>query len=373
MLANVPPCPEPQAASGNCDPASQVGITSELVGFGPAPLWLTGASGGRVYLTGSYRGAPFGLSIVIPTQAGPFDLGDVVVRAAIGIDPKTAQVSVASDPLPTILQGIPLDIRAVNVAIDRERFMFNPTSCQPMSVAGTVTSTEGAIASLSSRFQAAECRSLPFKPSLTATTAKTSRARGASLHVTVRSGVGQANIESVKVLLPKRLPARLATLKLACPQSQFQADPSGCPAASRVGTVSAHTPVLPVPMSGPAYFVSHGNAAFPDLVIVLQGDGVTIELTGKTFIGKGVTSSTFASIPDVPVTRFDLFLPAGPQSALAATGRSLCVGALLMPTTITAQNGAQTKRSTRIATTGCRGLRHKARHPGRLSKHRTRG
>jgi streptogramin lyase len=373
MLSGVPLCGDAQASAGDCPAASQIGHVTVLAGAGAMPIALP--EGGKpqdpVYLTGPYGGAPFGLAIVVPAEAGPFNLDQggrpVVVRAGIHVDPHTAQVSILSDPLPLMLQGIPLDIRAVNIAIDRERFMLNPTSCQPMSVDGTAWSAQGASAPLSSRFQAAECRDLPFKPSLTAvTSAHTSRMRGASLHVTLRSGAEQANIASVEVLLPKRLPSRLATLKLACAATQFLANPAGCPAGSKVGSAVAYTPLLPVPMTGPAYFVSHGGAAFPDLVLVLQGDGVTIQLTGRTFIDKaGITSTTFASIPDVPVTRFDLRLPEGPHSALAARG-SLCRRApLSMPTTILAQNGVRVRRDTRVAVAGCRAHRH---HPHRASR-----
>ena len=129
-----------------------------------------------------------------------------------------------------------------------------------------------------------------------------------------------ANIRSVKVNLPKQLPSRLTTLQKACPEATFNADPASCPAGSRVGTAKAVTPVLPVSLNGPAYFVSHGGAKFPELIVVLQGDGVTVDLHGETFISKaGITSSTYRQVPDVPVTTFELKLPQG-QSALAANG-----------------------------------------------------
>jgi hypothetical protein len=176
------------------------------------------------------------------------------------------------------------------------------------------------------------------------------------------------------VLLPRKLPSRLSTLKGACTEAQFNADPAGCPAASVVGTAKAYTPVLPVPLAGPAYFVSRGGAAFPDLVVVLGGDGVAIDLTGKTFIDKaGITSSTFGSVPDVPITRFDLVLPEGPHSALAAGGNP-CSSPLWMPTTITGQNGARIARKTKIAVSGCprhRRLRISRDRNGKSHKPRT--
>jgi hypothetical protein len=354
MLSSVPLCGEPQAQAGQCGPASQIGDTSEAAGAGSTPLWLTGAKGGRVYLTGPYKGAPFGLSVVVPTEAGPFNLGNIVVRAAINVDPHTAQVTATSDPLPTILRGIPLDVRTVNVTINRSDFIFNPTNCAPLAVGGRITSTEAVLANVSSRFQAANCAVLPFKPSFRVSTqGSTSRHNGASLDVKVGSSMGQANIAKVHVSLPKALPSRLETLKLACVASVFDANPAACPVASRVGTATAHTPILSNPLTGPAYLVSHGGAAFPDLEIVLQGEGITLILDGKTNIKNGITTSSFDTVPDAPISSFELKLPEGAHSTLSAPGGNLCSQALRMPTAIQGQNGALIKQSTPIEVTGC--------------------
>jgi hypothetical protein len=241
--------------------------------------------------------------------------------------------------------------------------MFNPTNCSPMSFAGTATSTQGATAAISSPFQVGSCQSLKFKPGFkVSTSGKTSRARGASLDAKILYPTGalganqasqQSNIASVKVDLPKQLPSRLTTLQKACTAAVFDANPANCPAGSLIGHGKAVTPVLASALSGPAYFVSHGGAAFPDLVVVLQGSGVTVDLVGSTFISKtGITSSTFKSVPDVPITSFELALPEGPNSALAANG-NLCSGSLAMPTAFVAQNGAVIHQSTKIAVTGC--------------------
>ncbi len=264
-----------------------------------------------------------------------------------------------SDPLPTIEQGIPLQIRTVNVSIDRAGFMFNPTNCSPLSLDGAIASSEGARALVSSRFQAADCASLPFKPRFTVSTwGGTSKKLGASLDVKVTSSSRQANIGKVFVSLPKQLPSRLTTLQQACPEATFAANPATCPAASVVGTAKAITPVLNEPLSGPAYLVSHGGAAFPDLLVILQGQGVRLDLVGNTNIKKGITTSTFAAVPDAPVASFELKLPQGPHSALTATlpasaRGSLCSTKLVMPTTLTGQNGAQVTQSTRISVQGC--------------------
>jgi hypothetical protein len=216
------------------------------------------------------------------------------------------------------------------------------------------TGAPGSSVAVSTPFAVAGCKGLSFKPSFSVLVqAKPSRKNGASLHVVVKSGAGQANIGSVKVNLPKQLPSRLSTLNLACLEKVFAANPATCPAGSKVGSATAYTPVLPVALTGPAYFVSHGGAKFPELVVVLQGDGVTVELAGETFISKaGITSSTFRSVPDVPITRFDLVLPTGAHSALAGNG-NFCKGAMYMPTQIKGQNGAVVKQSTKIAVSGC--------------------
>jgi len=361
ILKGLERCGEPQASQGTCGSGSLIGHATATAGPGSDPV----STSGQVFLTGPYKGAPFGLSVVVPAVAGPFNLGTVVVRAAVSIDPHTAQITVTSDPLPTILQGVPLDIRTVNVTIDRSGFIFNPTSCAPLSLAGVLTSAQGASASVASRFQAASCQGLAFKPSFSVSTqAGTSKKNGASLDVKVGSGAGQANIGRVVVTLPKQLPARLTTIQQACPEATFAANPASCPAGSDIGAATAYTPVLANPLVGPAYLVSHGGAAFPDLDVILQGEGVTLDLVGSIDIKHGVTSSTFASVPDAPISSFELKLPEGPHSGLAAVlpakaKGSLCGQKLTMPTTITGQNGAQLAQATKIAVIGCPKSKHK--------------
>ena len=380
IIKGVERCGEPQASQGTCAPGSLIGHTTVAAGAGPEPFVV---QGGQVFLTGPYKGAPFGLSIVVPAVAGPYNLGNVVVRAAIHVDPHTARITVVSDPLPTILQGIPLQVRKVNVTIDRPGFMFNATNCDPFTVDGSLTSAQGADASVSSHYQAVNCASLPFKPRFTVSTqAKTSKKNGASLDVKLAYPRGsQANIHSVAVTLPKQLPSRLTTIQQACPEATFAKNPGDCPAGSLIGTATAGTPVLASPVTGPAYLVSHGGAAFPDLVLILQGEGVTLELVGSIDIKKGVTSSTFASVPDAPISSFELKLPEGPHSGLTAVvpakaKGNLCGQSLVMPTTMTAQNGAVLKQSTKIAITGCPKAKKKAKakhtrgaHGKKRSKH----
>jgi hypothetical protein len=371
-LSTVKLCGEAQANAGTCGPESQIGETVVSVGVGGDPYTVTG---GKVYITGPYKGAPFGLSIVNPAKAGPFNLGYVVVRAKLEVNEETAAISVTTDnegpyKIPTIIDGIPLQIKHVFVNINRPGFTFNATNCSPLKITGELLSTEGATQNLSVPYQATNCAVLAFKPQLEASTSgKTSRANGASFHVKLGYPAGpyDANIARVKVELPKALPSRLTTLQKACTAAVFDTNPAACPPASIVGQATAKTPVLPVPLSGPAYFVSHGGEAFPSLVIVLQGYGVTVHIVGSTFIDKaGITSSTFKAVPDVPVGTFELTLPEGPFSALAATG-NFCKEKLAMPTEFVGQNGALIKTSTKIAVTGCGKVKasHKKRHKGK--------
>jgi hypothetical protein len=370
VLTGVPLCGEAQADAGTCPAASLIGETTVSVGLGSDPFTV---KGGQVFLTGPYKGAPFGLSIVNPAVAGPFNLGKVIVRAKLEIDPHTAAVTVTSDSsgpyaIPPSIDGIPLEIKHVNVTVNRGGgqgdFTFNPTNCGPLAITGRLQSIEGGAQSLAVPFQATNCAVLKFAPKFAVSTkGKTSKANGASLSVKLTypetpQGT-EANIKAVKVDLPKQLPSRLTTLQKACTAAQFEANPAGCPAASIIGHAKAVTPLIPVPLEGPAYFVSHGGEAFPSLIVVLQGYGVTVDLVGTTFISKaGITSSTFKTVPDVPVGTFELTLPQGKFSALAANlpakaKGSFCGQALAMPTAFVAQNGVEIHESTKISVTGC--------------------
>jgi hypothetical protein len=403
ILAGVKLCPEAQAEAGTCPEDSKIGETTVSAGLGSDPVSVTG---GKVYITESYKGAPFGLAIVNPVKAGPFDLEHdsanpnqqpacdcIVVRAKIDIDPLTAALTVSTDTdgphaIPNMIDGIPVQIQHVNVMITRPGFTFNPTNCSPLQLQGSIAGHEGASQAVSVPFQVTNCARLAFKPDFkVSTTAKTSKANGASLSVKLsypKAPFGsQANISMVKVDLPKQLPSRLTTLQKACLAKTFEANPESCPAASIVGHAKVITPLLPVPLEGKAYFVSHGNEAFPNLTIILKGYGVTVQLVGSTFIKNGVTSSTFKATPDVPFNTFELTLPQGPFSALTANG-DLCkqvktttkrvrvavhrhghivhvlrkvkrtvAAPLLMPTSFVAQNGAQLRQATKISVSGC--------------------
>jgi hypothetical protein len=364
LLSGVKLCGEVEANAGTCGPESQIGETVVSVGVGGDPFTVTG---GKVFITGPYEGAPFGLSITNPAKAGPFDLKEgrpVVVRAKIEVDPSTAALTITTDPsgspfaIPTIIEGFPLQIQHVNVLVNRPGFTFNPSNCAPTAVTGTIDSAEGASSPVSVPFQATNCAFLKFTPKFTVTTSgKTSKAGGASLTAKVTEPSepfgSQANISKVKVELPKQLPSRLTTLQKACTAAQFEANPAGCPAPSVIGHARVITKLVPVPLEGPVYFVSHGGEAFPSLEIVLQGYGVKIVLVGATYISKaGITSTTFKTVPDQPFETFEITLPEGKYSALAANG-SLCAQKLVMPNEFTGQNGAAIHENTTIGVTGC--------------------
>ena len=412
VLAGVELCPEPRANEGLCGENSKVGEATISVGVGNQPFTVTG---GKFYLTGPYNGsggctvgeagcAPFGLTFEVPAKAGPFDLANttnnhppcdcVVVRGKIELNPVTSAITITSNPpgspdsIPTSIEGIPLEIQHVNATTTRGDFQFNPTNCSKMPLTATLQLSEGGTSTISTPFQVTNCAALKFTPGFAVSTSgKTSKANGASLTAKITYPApfnSYANIAKVKVDLPKQLPSRLTTLQKACTAAQFEANPAGCPAASVIGHAKAITPLVPVPLEGPAYFVSHGGEAFPDLEMVLQGYGVKIILTGNTFISKaGITSSTFNAVPDQPVTSFELTLPEGKYSALAANG-SLCSltktatvkkkvtvkvhgkkkivtrkvketqpASLEMPTAFVGQNGAEIHQNTPIGVTGC--------------------
>jgi hypothetical protein len=355
-IVGVEQCPEAQANAGTCGPASEIGSTTVGAGPGPQPFYL----GGNVYLTGPYKGAPFGLSIVVPAIAGPFHLGKVVVRAAIAVNPSTAALTIAADPLPQFVDGVQLRLRTINVEIDRSGFMLNPTSCAAQSIGATIAAAQGASAGASTPFEVGGCQNLLFAPKLTASTqARTSKADGASLIVAVKTATGQANISKVDLQLPRQLPARDSTLNKACTEAQFNANPAGCPEGSDIGTATTVTPILNLPLTGPAYLVSHGGAAFPDVELVLQGEGVTIVLDGKTDIKKGITYSRFESVPDAPISSFETDLKEGPHSIFgtdlpARANNDICGQTLWLPTILTSQNGKQLEQTTKVAVTGCK-------------------
>jgi uncharacterized repeat protein (TIGR01451 family) len=383
VLTGIPLCDETDANAGTCPASSQIGHAVVASGPGPYPLVLPqpGAPELPIYLTGPYKGAPFGLSIVTPVVAGPFNLGTVITRAKIEIDPRTVQISVITDPLPQQVDGVPTDLRTIQSVITRPGFLYNPTNCEPQAFTGTATSTGGTTTGLSSPFDVGSCRSLEFHPKLTAATGKqASKANGAGVVFKLtypKAPLGsQSWLKEVKFDLPKQLPARLTTIQKACLAHVFETNRAACPAASIIGHAVVRTQVLPVPLEGPIYFVSYGSAKFPEAVLVLKGDGVTLEEHGETFINSktGVTSATFKQVPDAPFETVEVNIPTGPYSEFGTNippkdHYNLCGQKLVMPTLFKAQNGLQTTQNTPITITGCP-TPHKTKKAKKASHHK---
>jgi hypothetical protein len=324
-----------EQASPSCPPASELGDVVAAAGAGPAPFQATG----KAYLAGPYKSAPLSIAIVTPAVAGPFDLGVVVVRAAAYVDPATAQVTVKSDPLPQILEGIPLDIRSATVTIDRPNFILNPTSCDPMAVKGELLSTLNQSAPLESRFQAAECSRLAFKPNLRLKlSGKTKRGDYQGLRATLTAKPGEANIASASVTLPRSAFLAQEHIRTVCTRVQFAVDQ--CPKGSIYGKAKAVTPLLDEPLEGPVYLRSSNNK-LPDLVVALKGPDslpVEVELAGRTDSKKGALRNTFDLVPDAPVSRFTLELFGG-RKGLVVNSRNLCAGVQRASMEMTAHNG----------------------------------
>jgi hypothetical protein len=362
MLSSLAPCPAAMAGSGSCPAASRIGSSYVAVGSGWQPLWLVG----DVYLTGGYEGAPFGLAIVTHAATGPLELGQIVIRARLDIDPHTGALTITSDPLPQIVLGVPLRLRDLRLDIDRPGFILNPTNCREQRVLAIVASTQGTLAAASDPFGLADCKTLRFAPKLVASTsAKTSIGGGASLDLRFTQaagpGSGQANLAKLRIALPRSLPTRLTALQASCPVAIFAADAAACPAASVIGIARASTPLLSGQLMGPVYMVAHSHRVFPAPTVVLEGrQGLRLDLTGATTLERGGRMSiAFAGLPDMPLRSVELYLPRGRHSALTATA-DLCALSPSLPVELVAQNGLVVHRTPRIAVLGCRHPTHKA-------------
>jgi hypothetical protein len=310
-----------EQASSSCPIASRVGSVDVGAGAGSSPLYVSGSA----YLAGPYKGAPLSLAVVTPAVAGPFDLGTVVVRNALYVDPETAKIHAVSDPLPTILHGIPLDLRSVAIKIDRPDFILNPTDCDPLAVTGSATSVFGQGAGLSSPFQADECGALGFKPSLKLSLeGGTRRSDHPALRAVLKARSGDANIARTVVALPHSEFLAQENIRTICTRVQFNAGAghgAECPKASIYGRATATTPLLDRPLSGPVFLRSSSNP-LPDLVAALHGQ-IDIALVGRIDSKDGGIRTTFDSVPDAPVSKFVLRMQGG-KKGLLANSRNLC-------------------------------------------------
>jgi uncharacterized repeat protein (TIGR01451 family) len=365
-ISRVSLCGDAQARAGTCPDSSKIGSVTVGAGAGPNPFYI---KTGRLYITGPYKGAPYGISVVVPAVAGPFDLGNVVVRGSIFVDKHTARLTVVSDPFPTLLQGVTLLVRDVRVAIDRRGFFFNATSCAEKTIGADIDSAEGKSVHRSDRYQAAECRSLGFRPHMSMRVGGRGHTRrGQTSPFTTRLTMprrGQANIRSVRVTLPTTINARLNTINDACTRAEFESDLSKC-AHAKAGTATAVTPVLPDPLAGNVYFVKNGHP-IPDLFVALRG-AVAFDLIGRITIPGGKhLSTTFDAAPDVPIRSFTLRLLGGSRTASIGAATNLCStrGRRAKATVdYVGQNGKALHITQALKVGGC------ARHTARRRHHR---
>jgi hypothetical protein len=346
-LAGVATCPDTALAAAaarsgvaeregpSCPGGSRLGGVTVGVGAGSSPYYAQGAA----YLAGTYKGAPLSMAIVTPAVAGPFDLGVVVVRVPLRVDPETAQVTAVSDLIPTILQGIPLDVRSVEVDLDHPDFTLNPTSCKPMSVGGEAISLSGQVAQLEDRFQVGGCRGLSFTPKLGIRVfGRTTRGGHPRLRATLTMPSGSANIRRAQVTLPRSEFLDQAHIGTVCTRVQFAA--KACPKTSIYGHVLAKTPLLDEPFTGPVYLRSSSHE-LPDLVAALRGPDsrpIEIDLDGRIDSVRGGIRTTFEAVPDAPVSKFILTMLGG-KKGLLVNSRNVCAGANRTSVKLDGQNG----------------------------------
>jgi hypothetical protein len=365
-LAGVPLCPDAQAASGDCPASSQVGTTTVGVGAGPSPIYVPqpGKAPTAVYLAGPYKGAPYSLVVKVPAQAGPFDLGTVTVRNGLYVDPTTTQVTAKSDPLPQILEGIPLSYRDVRVEINRPDFTVNPTSCEPQQVASVLTSIAGTTARPSARFGVADCGELAFKPKLALSLkGQMKRTGNPALSATLTAPAGQANIAKTTVILPKGTFIDQSHVANPCTRVQFAA--GACPAKSILGTAVAYSPLLEKPLEGPVYFRSNGGERkLPDIVADLDGQ-IHVVLVGfidSVKSGKETSRvrTRFLSVPDAPVSKFTIALKGG-KRGLIENSLDLCISRPTATVQMTGQNGKPNDFEQKVSTTCGEGKKPKSK------------
>jgi hypothetical protein len=322
-----------EQASPSCPASSQVGVVQTGAGAGPSPIYIPG----KAYLAGPYKGAPLSGVAVVPAIAGPVDLGTIVVRAPAFVDPKTAQVRIASDRLPQIVHGVLVRVRDIRLSLNRPRFTLNPTGCEPKSLDATLKSVTGALASLSNRFQVGDCASLGFKPSLTL---KLRGGTGRGAHPALRSVYqprpDDANLEGLVVRLPRSAFLDQAHIRTICTRVQFAAN--NCPEGAIYGHVRAFTPLLDQPLEGPAYLRS-SNHNLPDLVFDLHGL-VDFEASARIDSKRGGIRATFIEVPDAPIDKVVVNMQGGGKG-LIVNSTNLCAGKHRANVKLSAHNGRQ--------------------------------
>jgi hypothetical protein len=368
-LAGIPYCPDAMLSavasssysglaeqlSPGCPAASQVGTAITGAGAGSHPIYVPG----KVYLAGPYKGAPLSLAIIIPAVSGPYDLGNVVVRTALQVDPRDAHVTAISGPLPSILDGIPLRLREIRVSLDRPGFTLNPTNCDPLSVKAAVSGDQGGESDLASHFQVANCADLPFAPKLSLTFSGGIRRRGhPAIHGDLSANPGEANPKRISVTLPKGELLDNSHIGSVCTRVEFARN--ACPAASRMGQATIITPLLDKPLSGAVYLRSSSHE-LPDLALDLEGQ-VDLEIAARIDSVNGRLRATFETVPDVPFSHASLDLAGGAKGLVQNSG-TLCGQNLRATATMVGYNdGTQTTRPKLQYSCGSKGRRGRHQH-----------
>lgn len=340
-ISSLPGTGVAQIKAPSCPAASQLGTATAASGAGPNPFY---AETGKAYWAGPYKGAPVSLAVVVPAVAGPFDLGNVVVRNGFEVNPESAQITAVSDPFPQVLHGIPLDLRDIRINLDRPDYTLNPTSCDPLSFEADISSTQGAHALRSQHFQAASCDRLAFKPKLALKlSGPTSRGSHPALRATLTMPPGGANLAGAVVALPHSEFLDQGHIGTVCTRVQYAAGGGGgeqCPKRSIYGSATAYSPILGYYLKGNAYLRSSSHT-LPDLVLGLHGPAsqpVQVDAVGRidSTKGGGIRTS-FESVPDVPVSKVVLEMR-GAKKGLLQNSTDICQGTHRANATLTAHN-----------------------------------
>ena len=363
-IRRVPYCPETAIATAagagysgrgellapSCPAASQIGTAVAGGGAGSRPVYLPG----KVYLSGPYKGAPLSLVVITPAVSGPYDLGNIVVRAAVHVDPVDAHLTTVSDPLPQIFEGIPLRVRLIRINLDRPDFTLNPTNCDPLSVNAAITGDQGTEVDMAPHFQVANCAILPYEPGLSLKLTGGLKRRGhPAIHARFTAKPGEANSRRVSVLLPKGELLDNAHIGTVCTRVLYAAN--NCPRGSRIGSAEASTPLLGAPLTGAVYLRASSHK-LPDMVVSLKGQ-IDVELSATIDSVKGRLRATFEHVPDAAVTSVAVNLQGGAKGLLQ-NSQGLCRGQKKATVRMSGQNGAKFNTKTKLDV-DCGSARHK--------------
>lgn len=365
-FAGVGRCEGAAAETGECPADSRIGKIVAADGAGPNPLWVPqpGKDPTAIYLSGPYKGAPLSIVAVVPAQAGPFDLGNQVVRSAIYVDSETAQATAVADPLPQIIEGIPVTYKTVNAQLDRPGFSLNPTSCAAgKRVEAHLTSTGGKTADPAYPYAASDCARLGFEPQISARIfGPTHRGYHPRFRAVVKMPSGGANLAGTQVTLPKSEFLDQGHFVTICTRVQFRAHE--CPAGATYGHVTARSPLFDFPLEGDVLLRS-SDRTLPDLVFVLRGPAwmpVEVAVAGHVDSVKGALRTTFENVPDAPVSEVTVEMAGGSKGLLQNT-EGVCAPNNRLRANFSAQNGRRLTTRPKLQA-GCKGKhrKHKRRH-----------